>query len=62
MYSYVSKELPKIVETYFHISSERKSITGFSMGGLGALTVGLRNLDKYRSISAFSPISNISES
>lgn len=34
------------------------SITGHSMGGHGALTLGLRNPDLYASISAFSPISH----
>ena len=34
------------------------SITGHSMGGHGALTIGLKHPDMYQSISAFSPISN----
>ncbi len=36
-------------------------ITGHSMGGHGALTLGLKNPDKYASISAFAPISNPSQ-
>ena len=33
-----------------------QAITGHSMGGHGALTVGLRNPDRFRSVSAFAPI------
>merc|ERR1712129_71089 len=38
--------------------SELKSICGHSMGGHGALTIGLKNPEKYVSVSAFSPICN----
>ncbi|MDN3680062.1 S-formylglutathione hydrolase [Vibrio tapetis subsp. quintayensis] len=55
MYSYVVDELPKLIEAHFPVSNVR-SIAGHSMGGHGALTIGLRNSDHYRSISAFSPI------
>ena len=34
----------------------RQSIMGHSMGGHGALTIALRNQDRYASVSAFSPI------
>ncbi|NVD06046.1 S-formylglutathione hydrolase [Vibrio sp. JPW-9-11-11] len=55
MYSYVVEELPKLVEQYFPVTQAR-SIAGHSMGGHGALMIGLKNSDRYRSISAFSPI------
>lgn len=42
MYTYVTEELPRFVEKYFHISTERKSVMGHSMGGNGALTVAAR--------------------
>lgn len=58
MYDYVSKELPEIVEKYFPVDASKKSITGHSMGGHGALVVGLRNNSSYKSISAFAPICN----
>jgi S-formylglutathione hydrolase len=58
MYSYVTKELPDLVNRYFHIDGSKTSITGFSMGGLGALLCSLKNPTKYRSVSAFAPISN----
>lgn len=57
MYSYVLEELPEIIEGHFPVTSA-KSISGHSMGGHGALVIGLNNSEQYRSISAFSPISN----
>ncbi|MFT5111755.1 MAG: S-formylglutathione hydrolase [Parasphingorhabdus sp.] len=56
MYSYVVNELPELVFNEFPGNPDRQGITGHSMGGHGALTIGLRNTDQYRSISAFSPI------
>lgn len=59
MYSYVTKELPQVVAREFsEICVERKSIFGHSMGGHGALICALKNPGIYRSVSAFSPISN----
>lgn len=57
MYSYVVDELPALVERHFPVS-DRRGITGHSMGGHGALVVALRNPDRYRSVSAFAPIAN----
>ncbi|GEM77489.1 S-formylglutathione hydrolase [Vibrio sagamiensis] len=57
MYDYITQELPAIIEGNFPVS-DVKSISGHSMGGHGALTIGLKNSEQYRSISAFSPISN----
>lgn len=57
MYDYVVDELPKLIEANFPVS-EKKSVSGHSMGGHGALTIGLKNSDKFASISAFSPIVN----
>ncbi len=57
MYDYVVSELPDLIEKYFPVSKKR-SISGHSMGGHGALTIALRNPDRYLSVSAFSPISN----
>lgn len=56
MYSYVTQELQELVLSHFPIDAQRQGITGHSMGGHGALTIGLKNPDCYRSISAFSPI------
>ncbi|MDA9008697.1 S-formylglutathione hydrolase [Alphaproteobacteria bacterium] len=56
MYDYVVEELTAIVSTIFSIDPACAGITGHSMGGHGALTIGLRNPDKFCSISAFAPI------
>ncbi len=57
MYDYVVRELPKIIEQNFPVTDQR-AISGHSMGGHGALTIGLKHQDMYQSISAFSPITN----
>ena len=57
MYDYVVNELPQIIESTFPVSDNR-SIAGHSMGGHGALTIGMLNPERYSSVSAFSPISN----
>ena len=56
MRSYIEQELPALVAANFPVDMERQGITGHSMGGHGALTIGLRNPDRFRSVSAFSPI------
>jgi S-formylglutathione hydrolase len=56
MWSYVTDELPKLVAEQFPVDATRQSILGHSMGGHGALTVALRNPDRYRAASAFAPI------
>jgi S-formylglutathione hydrolase len=62
MYDYVGRELVAIVNAELPVIPGAKSICGHSMGGHGALVVGLTNPSAYRSISAFSPISSASES
>lgn len=57
MYDYIVNELPNIIEAAFPVSDKR-AISGHSMGGHGALTIGLRNPERYSSMSAFSPICN----
>ncbi len=55
MYDYVTQELPAIVDKQLP-SNGRFAISGHSMGGHGALVIGLRNPRMFVSISAFSPI------
>ncbi|MGF1691253.1 S-formylglutathione hydrolase [Photobacterium kagoshimensis] len=57
MYEYVVSELPALIEANFPVTSQR-AISGHSMGGHGALMIGLKNPERYSSISAFSPITN----
>jgi S-formylglutathione hydrolase len=56
MYDYVVDELPALVNELLPVDGQRAGITGHSMGGHGALTIGLRNPSRFRSVSAFSPI------
>jgi S-formylglutathione hydrolase len=60
MYDYVVDELPALIEANFPVSDKR-AISGHSMGGHGALTISLRNSDRYTSASAFSPICHPTE-
>ena len=57
MYDYILDELPNLIEANFPVTSQR-AISGHSMGGHGALMIGLRNQSRFSSISAFSPITN----
>jgi S-formylglutathione hydrolase len=56
MRSYIEQELPLLVAGHFPVDMARQGITGHSMGGHGALTMALRNPDRFRSVSAFAPI------
>ncbi len=56
MRRYIEQELPALVAQHLPADLARQGITGHSMGGHGALTMGLRNPDRFRSVSAFSPI------
>jgi len=56
MYSYIAHELPALIAAHFGGATDRCGILGHSMGGHGALTIALRNPDRYRSVSAFAPI------
>jgi len=58
MYSYVARELWDLVGSRFPLDSTRAGIFGHSMGGHGALVIGLRNPAQFRSLSAFAPISS----
>ena len=56
MYDYILQELPAVIEEHFPVDSSRQSIFGHSMGGHGALTIALKNPDRFKSVSAFAPI------
>ncbi len=56
MYSYVAEELPNFVSQHFRMDMDRQGIFGHSMGGHGAMTIALKNPDRFRSCSAFAPI------
>lgn len=56
MRSYIEDELLSLIAEQFSADMSAQAIMGHSMGGHGALTIGLRNPGRFRSISAFSPI------
>jgi S-formylglutathione hydrolase len=56
MYDYITKELTDVVHGLVPNFSGEESIMGHSMGGHGAIVIGLRNQDRFKAISAFSPI------
>ena len=58
MRSYIEKELPDLVASSLNIDTNRAAIMGHSMGGHGALTIALRNPGRFKSVSAFAPISS----
>lgn len=61
MYDYIVDELPALIHAEFPVDKNRCGIFGHSMGGHGALTIALRNPDRFRSVSAFAPICAPSE-
>lgn len=54
MYSYINEEIYSILENDFGI--EEISIFGHSMGGHGAISIALKNPEKYKSVSVFAPV------
>jgi S-formylglutathione hydrolase len=58
MESYIRDELPEVVAANLPVDMERQAITGHSMGGHGALTLALKAPGRWRSVSAFAPISS----
>lgn len=58
MYSYITRELPNIIENNFPVFKDSRGIFGHSMGGHGAMICALKNPGLYKSVSAFSPICN----
>ena len=57
MYDYVVSELPQLIEKHFPVNNQR-SLCGHSMGGHGAIMIGLKNPHYYLSVSAFAPIAH----
>ncbi len=56
MYDYIVSELPELLDEHFPVDTNNMSISGHSMGGHGALTIALKNPNRYQSVSAFAPI------
>jgi len=58
MYSYITEELPALIAEQFRADMDRQGIFGHSMGGHGAMTIALKNPERFKSCSAFAPIVN----
>ncbi|MCL6707823.1 S-formylglutathione hydrolase [Pseudomonas sp. R2.Fl] len=58
MYTYVTEELPALIAEQFRADMDRQGIFGHSMGGHGAMTIALKNPNRFKSCSAFAPIVN----
>ncbi|MEO8809515.1 MAG: S-formylglutathione hydrolase [Rhodanobacter sp.] len=56
MHTYVADELPTLLAAHFPIDGSRSALCGHSMGGHGALTIALKDPQRYRSVSAFAPV------
>lgn len=58
MESYVADEILGVAAAVAPLDLSRAGISGHSMGGHGALTIALKYPDRFRSVSAFAPISS----
>jgi S-formylglutathione hydrolase len=58
MWDYVTEELPRLLFSAFPLDEARQAISGHSMGGHGALTIGMSFPGRFRSVSAFAPIAH----
>lgn len=60
-YSYISKELPRIVREFLNVSDKREDnyIAGVSMGGYGALKIGMKNCDEFCACAGLSSVADI---
>ena len=61
MYDYLVNELGQIAADLIPHYAGKESIMGHSMGGHGALVIGLKNANRFKAISAFAPILNPSQ-
>ena len=56
MWTYIADELPALIAESFPVDMSRQAIMGHSMGGHGALILGLGLPGRFKSVSAFAPI------
>lgn len=63
-YTYIAKELPLIISEMFNVSDKREDhyIAGISMGGYGALKIGMRECDSFSAAAGLSSVADIKES
>ena len=58
MRRYIEEELPALLGAALPLDLARQGLSGHSMGGHGALTIGLRHPGRFRAVSAFAPIAS----
>lgn len=60
-FTHIAKELPEFVRSIFNISEKRGDnfIAGLSMGGYGAMKIGLREFENFAAIGSLSPCGDI---
>jgi len=61
MEDYLACDVPQFLREYFDVDVDRMGVTGFSMGGHGAISLHLKYPEIFKSCSAFSPIAQLSE-
>lgn len=62
-YTYIAKELPQIIREFFNVSAKREDnfVAGLSMGGYGALKIGLRECEHFCAAAGLSPCTDINK-
>ena len=60
-YTYISEELPRLMQELFPVSDKREDnyIAGLSMGGYGALKIGMKNCERFCSAAGLSSVADI---
>ena len=60
-YDYIAKEVPRIVREFFNVSDRREDnvIAGLSMGGYGALKIGMRECDSFCAAAGLSTVADV---
>ncbi len=61
-YTYIAEELPRVIQEFFHVSAKREDnfVAGLSMGGYGALKIGLRACDRFCAAAGLSACTEMS--
>lgn len=62
-YDYIAKEVPRIVREFLNVSDKREdnAIAGLSMGGYGALKIGMRESDSFFAAAGLSSVADVKD-
>lgn len=62
-YDHIAKELPKVIREYFNVSDKQEDnfVAGLSMGGYGALKIGLRESGSFAACAGISPCGDLKQ-